>query len=80
MPYFRHRGAPDPLTTQTMTITARSASDVQLALMAAGVFMVDMGKASLAINGFRFQLQHAGEVERFVTLAQVKAWAKYNLD
>lgn len=62
-----------------MTITARSASDVQLALMAAGVFMVDMGNTGLAVSGYRFQLQHAGDLERFVTLAQVKAWAKYNL-
>ncbi len=63
-----------------MTITARSASDVQLALMAQGVFMVDMGKAGLAATGYRFQLKHAGEAERFVTLQQVKTWALYNLD
>ena len=62
-----------------MTITARSVSDVQLALITAGVFMVDMGNTGLAVSGYRFQLQHAGEIERFVTLAQVKAWAKYNL-
>lgn len=62
-----------------MTITARSASDVQLALMASGVFMVDMGNTGLAASGYRFQLQHAGDLERFVTLDQVKAWAKYNL-
>lgn len=62
-----------------MIITARSASAVQSELMTAGVFMVDMGKAGLAVSGYRFQLQHAGEVEQFVTLAQVKTWAKYNL-
>ena len=68
-----HHPSPD------MTITARSASDVQLALIAVGVFMVDMGNAGLAATGYRFQLRHAGEIERFVTLGQVKAWAKYNL-
>ena len=62
-----------------MTITARSASAVQTELMAAGIFMVDMGKAGLAATGYRFQLQHAGETERFVTLQQVKTWALYNL-
>lgn len=62
-----------------MIITTRSASDVQLALMAVGVFMVDMGKTGLAVSGYRFHLRHAGEIERFVTLQQVKAWAKYNL-
>jgi hypothetical protein len=62
-----------------MTIAARSASDVQLALMAAGVFMVDMGNAGLAITGYRFQLCYAGEINHFVTLQQVKTWAKYNL-
>jgi hypothetical protein len=63
-----------------MTITARSASDVQLALMAVGVFMVDMGNTGLAVTGYRFQLRYAGETERFATLQQVKIWAKYNLD
>jgi hypothetical protein len=65
--------------TKQMTITARSASDVQLALMAVGVFMVDMGNTGLAVSGYRFQLHCAGEIERFVTLQQVKTWAKYNL-
>jgi hypothetical protein len=63
-----------------MIITARSASAVQLALMGVGVFMVDMGNTGLAVSGYRFQLRYAGEVERFVTLQQVKTWAKYNLD
>jgi hypothetical protein len=62
-----------------MIITARSASAVQLELMTAGVFMVDMGKTGLAVSGYRFTLNHAGEAEHFVTLAQVKTWAKYNL-
>ena len=62
-----------------MILSARSASAAQLELMTAGVFMVDMGKAGLAATGYRFQLTHAEETERFVTLAQVKTWAKYNL-
>lgn len=62
-----------------MIISARSASDVQAALMAAGVFMVDMGNNGLAVTGYRFQLCYAGEINRFMTLQQVKTWAKYNL-
>ncbi len=62
-----------------MIISSRSASAVQLELMNAGVFMVDMGATGKALTGYRFQLTHAEETERFVTLAQVKNWAKYNL-
>ena len=62
-----------------MIITARSASAVQTELMTAGIFMVDLGATGKALTGYRFQFNHAGEVEQFVTLAQVKAWAKYNL-
>jgi hypothetical protein len=60
-----------------MIITARSASAVQDALISRDIWMVDLGNTSL--TGYRFQFNYAGEVERFVTLAQVKAWAKYNL-
>lgn len=63
-----------------MTITASSIHNVQIALMNVGIFMVDMGKAGLAATGYRFHLRYAGEIERFVTLQQVKTWAKYNLD
>ena len=60
-----------------MTITARSASAVQSELMAVGVFMVDLGATGKALTGYRFQLTHADETERFVTLGQVKTWAKW---
>tara|TARA_B100000085_G_C18079726_1_gene324506 strand:+ start:101 stop:295 length:195 start_codon:yes stop_codon:yes gene_type:complete len=62
-----------------MIITSRSASAVQAELISAGIFMVDMGATGKALTGYRFQFNHAGEVEQFVTLAQVKTWAKYNL-
>ena len=55
-----------------MIITARSASAVQDALISRDIWMVDLGSTSL--TGYRFQFNYAGEVERFVTLAQVKAW------
>ena len=58
-----------------MIITARSASAVQLELMTAGVFMVDMGKP--AWPSATLHPQPRWRAEHFVTLAQVKTWAKY---
>lgn len=41
--------------------------------------MVDAGTIANKIGGYRFTLNHAGEIERFHTLQQVKTWIKYNL-
>jgi hypothetical protein len=32
------------------------------------------------LGTYRFTINYAGEIEHFYTLAQVKAWVKYNLD
>jgi len=41
--------------------------------------MVDAGATATKLGGYRFTLKHAGEIERFYTLQQVKTWALYNL-
>jgi hypothetical protein len=57
-----------------------TASTLQTQLLAQGVFMVDGGFTATKLGTYRFTINYAGEIERFYTLAQVKAWVKYNLD
>ena len=42
--------------------------------------MVDGGSTATKLGTYRFTINYAGEIERFYTLAKVKAWVKYNLD
>jgi hypothetical protein len=56
-----------------------AAATLQAQLIAQGIFMVDAGTIANKIGGYRFTLNHAGEIERFHTLQQVKTWIKYNL-
>ena len=57
-----------------------AAATLQTQLLAQGVFMVDCGTTAAKLGAYRFTIKYAGEIERFYTLAQVKAWVKYNLD
>jgi hypothetical protein len=56
-----------------------TASTLQTQLLAQGVFMVDGGSTATKLGTYRFTINYAGEIKRFYTLAQVKAWVKYNL-
>lgn len=56
-----------------------TASTLQTQLLAQGVFMADGGSTATKLGTYRFTINYAGEIERFYTLAQVKAWVKYNL-
>lgn len=56
-----------------------AAATIQAQLLAQGIFMVDAGTLANKVGNYRFTINHAGEIEQFHTLQQVKNWIKYNL-